>query len=160
MNAHSKTRTLTASLLVALAMLVAVPTAFAAGKPDDEHRQLGSAMAVDVPTASAAGGGDTQGLPRAMPSDYAAAGVNLADSSQVPATSNHFGGIPRAMPSDYEVYFASISPAASDGFDWSDAALGAGASTARLLTIIAAGALAARRRSNPPSGVGASVVQH
>ena len=95
-------------------------------------------LSAGVLSVNAAGGEGLQGLPRAMPSDYAAAGVDLADSSQVPATSNHMGGIPRAMPSDYAIYFASLPSPASDGFDWGDAGVGAAAALAALLLALLA----------------------
>jgi hypothetical protein len=132
MNLYANTRTLTAGLLVSLAMIV-VPTAFAAGKPDDEHRQLGTAMAVDVPTDA---------VDRALVTFSPASSPSTMRDAVVPPVSSVFAAAP------------------ATGFDWTDAAVGAGATSALMLALIGAWAFAARRRSDTPSGVGASVVQH
>lgn len=78
---------------------------------------LMTAIALLAPAQAAAIEGGDYGAPRAMPSDYTAAGVPEWRSA----------GIPRAMPSDYAAYFASVEePVPADGFDWVAAGIGAG----------------------------------
>lgn len=185
MNPHPKTRSLTAGILVAVAMIVA-PAAFATGKPDDEHRQLGTTMEVDFATDAI-----DRAVMNVVPGDAsvpfwphetgALVGTSEtfadmgADGSYVdPALGRRVASRINAPHSvsytsrDTRDVIAGRSPAVSPvlvasgepGFDWNDAALGAGAVSALMLVMLAAWAFAARRRRHPATGVGASVVSH
>ncbi len=72
-------------------------------------------------------------LPRVMPSDYARAGVNLTPPA----------GMPRAMPSDYEAYFGSQRKPVG-AIDWPSAGVRAGIALAALLAAALAVALIRR----------------
>jgi hypothetical protein len=158
------------AVIGALMMLVA-PAATAADKPDDEHRYF----ATDAPASASS---RQYGLPRAMPSHYDHAGIELVRQT----------GSPRTMPADYAAAgialaaqrvsvadlrspdvrdavhgrypsVASVVVAASSpGFDWFDAGLGAMAAAALMLAMIASWLLMLRRRRE--TRVGPSVVQH
>jgi hypothetical protein len=141
MNPYPKIRSLTAGIVVALAMIV-VPAAFAAGKPDDEHRQLGTTMAVDVPTDAV----DRTRL-NAIP--------NGDPTPSLTSESQHMRDA--IAPDVVPVVFAS----GETGFDWSDAGLGAAGGSALMLLMLGAWAFSARRRRDTATGVGsASVVSH
>ena len=61
-------------------------------------------------------------LPRPMPSDYAQAGVKLTPQA----------GMPRPMPSDYDAYLGSQRKPVS-GLDWPSAGIGAAITLGALL---------------------------
>jgi len=61
-------------------------------------------------------------LPRAMPADYARAGVRLTPQA----------GMPRPMPSDYDAYLGSQRKPVS-GLDWPSAGIGAAITLGALL---------------------------
>ena len=92
-----------AALLVALAAALA-PAAQAADKSDAVDRYLrNNAATLAAPVASAA-----DRAPRAMPTDYAKAGLRTKQYGIPRAMPSHYGnalgqqaGAPRAMPSDY-----------------------------------------------------------
>ena len=67
------------------------------------------------------------GMPRAMPSDYAAYFATQIEPGDY--------GLPRAMPSDYQPVG---SPSSGSGFDWADAGIGAGAAFGLVLLALAA----------------------
>jgi|Tabmets5t2r1_1033131.scaffolds.fasta_scaffold116159_1 hypothetical protein len=78
------------------------------------------------------------GMPRAMPSDYA------AHLGQLPrAMPSDYGteiqpgdyGMPRAMPADFEPISGTSG---GNGFDWADAGIGAGATFGLVLLALAA----------------------
>jgi hypothetical protein len=145
-------RTSVAVLFGALTM-VAAPVAAAADKPDDEHRYFatdGRGLTRAVPDRV-----DEYGLPRAMPSHYERAGIELQRQT----------GAPRTMPADYAAAGAALDaphvPVAvahsGPGFDWADAGLGAAAAFL-MLALIGSSLLVVRRRRE--TRMGASVVQH
>ena len=76
-------------------------------------------------------------MPRALPADYARAGVTL----------DRPAGMPRAMPADYARYATPNPAEQGDGFDWSAALVGASV----MLALVVAAAFVAKlvRRSRP-----------
>ena len=146
-------RTSIALIIGALTMVVA-PAAAAADKPDDEHRYFATSSADSTRSAH------QYGIPRAMPSHYEEAGVELRRQT----------GATRAMPADYAAAGVALdplpvlagdlrSPAASrPGFDWADAGVGAAAAALLMLGMIVSSVLMLRRRRE--TRMAPSVVQH
>jgi hypothetical protein len=97
-----------------------------------------AAAAVLVPVTQAgaqappAGGWGEYGMPRAMPSDYAAHFAAQIEPGDY--------GMPRPLPADYELAFRTTG---GDTFDWADAGIGAGAAFG-LVLLAAAAALTLR----------------
>ena len=92
-------------------------------------------------------------LPRAMPSDYAAAAKALprampADYARAGVTLLQPVGMPRAMPSDYATHVASTRVEPRGGFDWVAAASGA-AGTLGWVLLATLGVALVRRGSRP-----------
>jgi hypothetical protein len=112
---------------LALAVVAAALLAPAAGAAP-QARDYGMPRAMPSDYAAAQGV-----LPRPMPSDYARAGVKLTPQA----------GMPRAMPSDYEAYFGS-NPKPVGGFDWPSAGIGAGITLGAVLAAALAVALIRR----------------
>ncbi len=106
---------------LALAVLAAALLAPAAGAAY-QARDYGMPRAMPSDYAAS-----QEVLPRSMPSDYARAGVKLTPEA----------GMPRAMPSDYGAYFGS-QPKPVGGIDWASAGIGAGIT----LGVVLAAALA------------------
>jgi hypothetical protein len=109
--------------LAVLAAALLAPGAAAQGDPD-----YGMPRAMPSDYAAAQGV-----LPRVMPSDYAHAGVALTPQA----------GMPRAMPADHDAYFAPQREPRG-GFDWPSAGIGAGIALAAVLAAALAGALIRR----------------
>lgn len=95
-----------------------------------------AAAAVLVPVthagaqAPSAGEWGEYGMPRAMPSDYAAHFAAQIEPGDY--------GMPRPLPSDYEPVGGTSG---GSGFDWADAGIGAGAALGLVLVALAAGTL-------------------
>ena len=77
--------------------------------------------------ASSAGEWGEYGMPRAMPSDYAAYFATQIEPGDY--------GMPRPLPADYEPVG---SPSSGSEFDWADAGIGAGAAIGLVLLALAA----------------------
>jgi hypothetical protein len=112
---------------LALAVLAAALLAPGAGAA---NHALDYGMPRAMPSDYAASQGV---LPRVMPSDYARAGVKLTPRA----------GMPRAMPSDYEAYFGSQRKPVG-GIDWPSAGIGAGITLGAVLAAALAVALIRR----------------
>ncbi len=110
--------------LAVLATALLAPGAGAA--PQDPDYGMPRAMPSDHAAAQGV-------LPRPMPSDYARAGVKLTPQA----------GMPRAMPSDYDAYFGS-QPKPVGGIDWPSASIGAGIALGAVLAAALAVALRPR----------------
>ena len=105
------------------------------GKQHRLRRLVGTAAvaaAVLLPAAQAAPTTEwgEYGMPRAMPSDYAAHFAAQIEPGQY--------GMPRPLPSDYEPVGDTSG---GSGFDWGDAGIGAGAALGLVLVALAAGTL-------------------
>ncbi len=104
------------------------------------------AAALLAPGAGAANHARDYGMPRAMPSDYAASQgvlprVMPSDYARAGVSLTPQAGMPRALPSDYDAYFASNRNPVG-GTDWPSAGIGAGI----MLGVLLAAALAVALR--------------
>jgi hypothetical protein len=128
---------------------------------------VGAAAAVVLAALAAPAGAAQQGLrygvPRAMPSDYAAAGVAIGREYGMPARAralpadrrgrtsdagSHTYGMPRALPSDY-ARLAASQTGSRGGVDWSLGALGAASFLAALTLGLVVLLRTARRQPRP-----------
>ena len=106
------------------------------------------AAALLAPGAAAAHHDPEYGIPRAMPSDYAAAHGVLprpmpSDYARAGVKLTPQAGMPRPMPSDYDAYFGSQRKPVG-GIDWWSAGIGAAITLGALLAAALAVALRAR----------------
>jgi hypothetical protein len=131
------TRTITLAATAIVALLLAAPAGAV-----ERHADYGIPRAMPSDFAAAGKGiGRQYGAPRAMPSDY---------GSRRPDAVRGAYGMPRALPSDY-ARLAAVQGGSSASLEWSTVALGAASFLAALTLVLVAFVLRTMRRPPRPA---------